>query len=91
MTYFLIACSLFLTNSFLSWKREFMLQCVSGTIGLFMLLMGLTALYAAFFNRKSLVEGHPKASPEVTAAIAVVMGSLITYIGFTLATHALGG
>jgi putative Mn2+ efflux pump MntP len=68
-----------------------MLQCFSLPIGLLLLFMGLTALYSAFFNRQSLVEEHPQASPVVTAAIAVVMGSLITYIGFSLITHALVG
>lgn len=55
-----------------------------------LLFMGLTSIYTAIFNRSALTENHPQASPIVTAAIAGVMGTVITLIGYTLLSSALG-
>lgn len=52
--------------------------------------MGLISIYSALFNRQALVEGQPKASPAITAGIALVMGSVITMVGYFLLSHAFG-
>ncbi len=62
----------------------FVLPC-----GTLLLFMGLASIYTAIFNRGALVEGQPQASPAITAAIALVMGSIITYVGYSLLNYAL--
>jgi len=67
-----------------------MIQCFSGLVGIFLFFLGISLLYTAFFKRATLVEGHPKASLAITTAIALVMGSLIMYVGSMLLFSAIG-
>ena len=67
-----------------------MTQCFAIPMGLLLLFMGLTSIYSALFNQQALVEGQPKASPGITAGIALVMGSVITLVGYILLAHAFG-
>jgi uncharacterized membrane protein len=67
-----------------------MSQCIAIPFGTVLMLMGLVSLYTAVFNRRALVQGHPKASPQITAGIAIVMGSFITMVGFFALSRGFG-